>query len=158
MVQVPLIASVPPEREIVRGEVVVRVPPLQADEEEDETVKPVGKTSVNETPVRELPVLGLVSVNVSVLVLPVPMEVGEKLLERFGTVGRVQPVKVTSSMWNSALVFCAPTALMRNVVVLVPVVGAAYVIPYVPTVVVCHEPLEVEKPGLEVNAPESARL
>ena len=122
--QVPFAAIVPAEREIVRGAVVVSVPPPQAEDVEEETVNPDGKTSLNETPVKELPELGLVSVKVSVLVFPVPMEVGEKLLERFGTVGRVQPVKVTSSMWNSALVFCAPTAFIRNVVVLVPVEGA----------------------------------
>lgn len=125
IVQVPLAASVPLLKAIVRGAEAFNVPPLQAEDEEDETVRPDGKTSENETPVKELVALGFVSVNVSVLVVPVPMDVGEKLLERFGTVGRVHPVNVTSSMWNAALVFCAPTALMRNVVVLVPVVGTA---------------------------------
>ena len=93
------------------------------------TVSPEGRTSLNETPLRTAPVLGLVSVKVSVEVLPVPMEVGAKLLERFGTVGSVHPENVTSSIWNSALLFCAPTALIRNVVVLVPVEAAAYVMP-----------------------------
>ena len=122
IVQVPL-ANVP-LKEIVRGAVTVSVPPLQGEDVEDETVRPNGKTSENETPCKVVE-LGFVSINVSVLVVPVPMDVGEKLLERFGTVGRVHPVNVTSSIWNAALVFCAPTALMRNVVVLVPVLGTA---------------------------------
>src|SRR5260221_4089095 len=85
IVHVPLAAIVPPESEIVRGEVRVKVPAVQAVEVPDVTVKPDGSTSLNETPVKAVVVLGFVSVNVSVLVLPVPMEVGEKLLERFGT-------------------------------------------------------------------------
>ena len=104
IVHVPLAAMVPPVREIVRGDVSVNVPP-QAAVVDEVTVSPEGRMSVKETPVSEVSVLGFVSVKVSVAVLPVPMEVGEKLLERFGTVGSAQPAKVTSSMRNSPLVF-----------------------------------------------------
>ena len=86
IVQLPLAASVPPESEIVLGEVVVSVPP-HAAEDELETVKPDGSTSENETPVRAFPELGLLIVNVSVLVLPVLIEVGEKDLESVGGLG-----------------------------------------------------------------------
>lgn len=96
IVQVPLAAIVPPESEMVRGEVLVNVPVVQTVVEPDVTVSPEGSTSENETPAKA-EVLGFVSVNVSVLVLPVPIEVGEKLLERFGTVGLGQPVKVILS-------------------------------------------------------------
>src|SRR5262245_22140389 len=71
MVHVPLAASVPPEREIVRGEVSVSVPVVQAVDVPDVTVRPEGRTSEKETPVRAVVVFGLASVNVSVLVLPV---------------------------------------------------------------------------------------
>ena len=126
IVQVPLAAIVPPEREIVLGEVLVSVPVVQAVEVPDVTVNPEGKTSVNETPVKAVVVLGLASVNVSVLVLPVPMEVGEKLFERFGTVGRGQPVMVMLSRPTEALglLDAAPIALILKVVVPVPVVVA----------------------------------
>jgi len=125
MVQVPLAAMVPSVREIVRGAVRVSVPPLQAAEVDEATVRPAGRISEKETPVKEVPAFGFVNVKVSVLVVPVPMDVGAKLLERFGTVGRAQPVKVTSSMRSSPVAFWAPTALIRNVVVPVPVAGAA---------------------------------
>ena len=125
MVQVPLAAMVPPESEMVRGEVVVNVPVVQAVAEPEATVKPAGSTSENETPVKA-EVLGLVSVKVNVLVLPVPMLVGEKLLERFGTVGRGQPVMVMLSRPTEAfgLLDAAPIALILKVVVLLPVVVA----------------------------------
>ena len=152
----PLAASVPPESEMVLGEVRVKVPVVQTVAVPDVTVNPAGKTSVKETPFKDVVALGFVSVNVSVLVLSVPMDVGEKLLERVGTVGRAQPVNVTSSRCTSAFVFCAPTALIRNVVVLVPVVGAEKVIPYVPAVVVCQDPFDVENAVLELKVPESA--
>lgn len=126
IVQVPVAAIVPPEREIVRGDVVVSVPPLQADEEEVATVRPEGRTSEKETPVNDVLVLGFVNVNVNVLALPVPMLVGEKLLERVGTVGRGQPVMVILSSPSEAfgLLDGAPKALILKVVVLVPVVVA----------------------------------
>jgi len=116
MVQVPLAAMVPPEREMVLGEVLVSVPVVQAVEVPDVIVKPSGKTSVKETPVKELVELGFVSVNVSVLVLPVEIVVGEKLLDRVGTVGRAQPVMVMPSRYIVPVVteglppYCAPAA------------------------------------------------
>jgi hypothetical protein len=119
---------VPPEREIVRGEVKVKVPVVQAVELPDVTVKPEGSTSVNETPVKDVVVLGFVSVNVKVLVLPVPMEVGEKLLERFGTMGMGQPLKVMLSRPTEAPLSLAPLNIIRNVVVPVPVDEAVYVV------------------------------
>ena len=69
IVHVPLAAIVPPEREMVRGDVRVKVPVVQAVDVPDVTVKPEGKTSEKETPVSDVVVLGLASVNVSVLVL-----------------------------------------------------------------------------------------
>ena len=116
IVQVPLAAMVPPEREMVLGEVLVSVPVVQAVEVPDVIVKPSGKTSVKETPVKELVELGFVSVNVSVLVLPVEIVVGEKLLDRVGTVGRAQPVMVMPSRYIVPVVteglppYCAPAA------------------------------------------------
>ena len=105
IVQVPLAAIVPLVSAIVRGAVRVSVPPLQAAEVADATVRPEGRISEKETPVKEVPVFGFVNVKVSVLVVPVPIEIGEKLLERFGAVGRAQPVKVTSSIRSSPLAF-----------------------------------------------------
>ena len=152
IVQVPLAAMVPPLRAIVRGDVIVRVPVPQAAEEEEETVKPEGRTSVNETPVKEVPVLGFVSVNVSVLVLPVPMDVGEKLLERFGTVGRGQPLITMLSRSTVDVAFAGflVSAWIVNRVVLLPVVAAVAVAP------VCHEPLGVTTVVAAENAPPSA--
>lgn len=152
IVQVPLAAIVPPERVIVRGEVVVRMPPLQADEEEEETVRPEGKTSENEIPLNEVPVLGFVSVNVSVLVVPAPMEVGEKLLESVGTEGRAQPVITMLSSSNVDVGFAGflVSAWMVNLVVLLPVVAAVAVAP------VCQEPLVVTIAVADENVPPSA--
>ena len=115
---------VPPEREMVLGEVVVNVPVVQAVVDAEVTVKPDGRTSENETPVNDVVVLGFVIVNVNVLVLPVPIEVGEKLLERSGTVGAGQPVKVILSRPTEALLSLAPLKVIRNVVVPVPVAEA----------------------------------
>lgn len=152
IVQVPLAAIVPLEREIVRGEVVVRVPPLQAEEVAELTVKPEGKTSEKETPVSDVPVLGLVSVNVSTLVLPVPIEVGEKLLDRFGTVGRAQPVitMLSSNTVDVVLALFLVSAWIVNRVVLLPVVAAVAVAP------VCHDPFEVTMDVADENVPPSA--
>ena len=58
---------------------------------------PVGSTSVNARPLRAV-AFGFVSVNVSVLVLPVPSDVGEKLLDMVGTMGRGQPDMMISSI------------------------------------------------------------
>ena len=116
MVQVPLAAMVPPESEMVLGEVLVSVPVVQAVEVPDVTVKPSGRTSVNETPVNAVVVLGLVSVKVNVLELPVEMVLGEKLLLSVGTVGRAQPVMVMPSRYIVPVVteglppYCAPAA------------------------------------------------
>ena len=116
IVQVPLAAMVPPESEMVLGEVLVSVPVVQAVEVPDVTVKPSGRTSVNETPVNAVVVLGLVSVKVNVLELPVEMVLGEKLLLSVGTVGRAQPVMVMPSRYIVPVVteglppYCAPAA------------------------------------------------
>jgi hypothetical protein len=140
IVQVPLAAIVPPEREMVLGEVLVSVPVVQAVEEPDVTVKPSGRTSVNETPVKDVVALGFASVNVSVLVLPVPIEVGEKLLERVGTTGRVQPVMVMPSRYMVPVVteglppYCAPAANTLKYTVLFPELAVVAVIAFA-----CHE-------------------
>jgi len=116
IVQVPLAAMVPPESEMVLGEVLVSVPVVQAVEVPEVTVKPSGKTSVNETPVNAVVELGFVSVKVNVLVLPVGIVVGEKLLDKVGTVGRAQPVMVMPSRYIVPVVteglppYCAPAA------------------------------------------------
>jgi hypothetical protein len=128
IVQVPLAAMVPPEREMVLGEVLVSVPVVQAVVVPDVTVKPSGRISVNETPVKDVVALGFASVNVSVLVLPVPIVVGEKLLERLGTVGMGQPLKVMLSRPTEAPLSLAPLNIIRNVVVPVPVDEAVYVV------------------------------
>jgi hypothetical protein len=66
---VALAARVPPVRDIVLGEVVVKVPP-HAEELPETIVKPAGRTSENETPDKAVLVFGLVMVKVNVLVLP----------------------------------------------------------------------------------------
>ena len=105
IVQLALAASDPPDSEIVLGEVVEAVPPqVFVAAEPVGTVRPEGKTSENETPVKAVPVLGLAIVNVSVLVLPVTTEVGEKFFEMVGTVGLGQPVILTVSRNISVVV------------------------------------------------------
>ena len=99
IVHVPLAAMVPSESEMVLGEVVVNVPVVQAVVDAEVTVRPTGRTSENETPVKDVVVLGFVIVNVSVLVPPVEIVLGEKLLVRLGTVGRRQPVMVMPSRY-----------------------------------------------------------
>jgi hypothetical protein len=125
MVQFALAKSVPPEKEIVRGAVVVNVPP-QVEEEDDVTVNPSGKTSEKDKPLKDVVVLGFVTVNVKVLVLFCAIEVGEKLLLSVGAVGRGHPVIVTLSIPKEAsgLFEAAPIALILNVVVLAPVDAA----------------------------------
>lgn len=66
-VQLPLAAIVPPLNAITLGAVTVRVPPHCA-EVELVTVSPVGKVSVNATPVSIVPVFGFVMVKSSVVV------------------------------------------------------------------------------------------
>ena len=150
IVQVPLGASVPPEKEMVRGAVVVSVPP-HVDKEREETVNPEGNMSLNEIPPKEL-VLGLVIMKVSVLVFPVPIEVGKKLLERFGTVGSAQPVITMLSRYtvDVALALFLVSAWMVNLVVLLPVDAAVAVAP------VCHIPFVVAIVVAAENAPPSA--
>jgi len=99
IIQVPPSAIVPPEREMVLGEVLVNVPVVHAVAEPDVTVSPSGRTSENETPLKNVLVLGFVIVNVNVLVLPVPIEAGKKFLDRLGTVGRRQPLMVIPSRY-----------------------------------------------------------
>lgn len=152
IVHVPLNASVPPLKEIVLGAVTVSVPPLQAETVEEETVSPAGRTSEKETPVRDVPVLGFVNKNDSVLVLPVPMEFGVKLFDRFGTVGRGQPVITMLSRYTVDVAFALflVSAWMVNLVVLLPVEAAVAVAP------VCHEPFDVTIVVADEKAPPSA--
>jgi len=123
IVQLPPPESDPPENEIVRGFVLVSVPP-QTDEVPLETVNPEGRTSVNEMPLRDVLALGLVTVNVNVPVLPVLIVVGKKLLDMVGTVGRGQPVMEILSSPTEALLSFAPLKIIRKVVVPVPVEAA----------------------------------
>jgi hypothetical protein len=97
-------------------------------------------------------VFGFVRVKASVLVLPVPIEVGEKLLERVGRVGRGQPVMTTLSRYAVDVSF-APfrvSAWMVNLVVLLPVDAATAVAP------ACHDPFDVTTVVAVENAPPSA--
>ena len=131
--QDPLAANDPLASEIVRGEVVVTVPP-QADELPEATVKPAGKTSVKDIPLRAEAVFGFAIENVSVLVVPVPMLTGEKLLESVGGSGSKHPLMVISSKYIVPVVaeglplYCAPAAKIRKytvlaVLVVVPVMA-----------------------------------
>ena len=89
------------------------------------TTSPVGRLSEKLTPVNEV-LLGLVNVNVSVLLVPCPMVVGEKALERVGLVGRGHPVIVISSSKTEDVLLWLPLvcAVMRNHVLFRPVVSA----------------------------------
>jgi hypothetical protein len=137
---------------MVRGAVVVKVPAVQAAVDAEATVNPAGRTSENETPVKDVVVFGFVIVKVNVLVLPVPMEVGEKLLERLGTVGRAQPVKTILSRRTVEVVFAEfrVSAWIVKRVVLAPVVAAVAVAP------VSQEPLAVTTVVGAEKAPPSA--
>lgn len=138
IVHVLLAVMVPPESEMVRGEVRVKVPVVQAVEVPEVTVNPEGKTSEKETPVKEVVVFGFAIVNVNVLVLPVLTLVGEKLLDMVGTVGRGQPVIVMPSRYIVPVVteglppYCAPAANTLKYTVVLFVVAVVFVIP------VCH--------------------
>ena len=111
-------------------------------------VSPAGKTSVNETLLKAV-VLGFVSVNVNVLVLPVVMLAGEKLLERLGTMGSAHPVMVTSSRNIVAVVvpapgplYCAPTPItLKSTVPVLVVVAAIPVCQALPVLIVPVPPL-----------------
>ena len=111
----------------------------------------VGRSSVKFTLDIEV-VPGLVMMKVSVLVFPLPIEVGEKLLERFGTVGREQPVITILSRYtvDVALALFLVSAWMVNLVVLLPVTAAVAVAP------VCHKPFVVAMVVAAENAPPSA--
>ena len=89
-------ASVPPLNEMVRGAVVVSVPPHWV-EEPLVTVRPLGKVSVKLRAVNATPVFGFVTVNVKVDVAPIATELGEKALPMVAGVGVPQPVKVILS-------------------------------------------------------------
>lgn len=97
IVQEALAVSVPPPNEIVRGAVVVSVPPHCVDEAVT-TVSPLGSVSVKLTPVNATPVFGFVTVNVNVDVAPIATGFGEKALLRVAGEGVPHPVKVTLSM------------------------------------------------------------
>lgn len=96
IVQDALAASAPPPNEIVRGAVVVSVPP-HCVEEPVVTVRPLGSVSVKLTPVNARPVFGFVTVNVKMDVAPIATGFGEKALLIVAGVGVPQPVKVILS-------------------------------------------------------------
>ena len=123
MLQLPPADRDPPENEIVRGAVEVKVPP-QAAVVAFGTVKPKGIVSVNPTPVRALPTFGLTMAKVNALVFPLVIDKGEKTLERLGGFTRGQPRIMISSRYTPEVVLLAPTALILKVLVFVPVVAA----------------------------------
>jgi hypothetical protein len=69
-VQEPLAPTLAPVRLILFGAKVNKDPPPQATDPPVATVRPAGKPSVNPTPVRSVPALGLVMVKLSKVVLP----------------------------------------------------------------------------------------
>jgi hypothetical protein len=96
--------------------------------------KPTGRVSVKPTPVKADP-LGLVKANRRVLVPPCAIGEVRKLFERVGTTGRGHPLMVILSRRTEAVAwFPLVAAVMRNQVVLAPVVAA------VPVAAGCHEP------------------
>lgn len=112
----------------------VVVPPVSVPTEQDcvrplgvAIRSPVGRVSEKLTPVNAPVVVGLVSANVSALLVPRAIVVGEKLLESVGTTGRGQPLTMTSSTWTAEVALLAPMALIRKAVVVAPVVAALIV-------------------------------
>ena len=83
-VQLVFAASDPPVKVIVLGAVVVKEPPHVAVGPLLAIVKPLTRVSLKSIPLRALFRFGLVIVNVSVDVLPVKIEVGEKDLASTG--------------------------------------------------------------------------
>ena len=83
-VQLVFAASDPPVKEIVLGAVVVKEPPQIGVGALVVTVKPATSVSLKPIPLNAVLRFGLVIVNVSVEVLPVKMEVGEKDLAKTG--------------------------------------------------------------------------
>ena len=126
-------ASVPAAKEIVLGAAVVSVPPHCTDEP-PATVTPAGSVSMNATPLKADPTFGFVTVKLRVVEAPTATGSGEKLLVMVGGLGFVQPVKMIVSRYIGSVRPLAPTAFMRKVVVLVPVVAAGT------GPMVCHDP------------------
>jgi len=102
-------AQVPPQVEVAAGVAA--------------TCKPEGSASVNAAPVSAM-LFSLPRVKVSVEVAPTAIVVGLNALVSGGCCGTPQPVKTMLSMKNAAVTCRWPTALMRKVVVLEPVVAA----------------------------------
>ena len=115
----PPAARVPPDRAIVRGAVLVTVPPHPAAEP-PVTASPAGMTSVNATPVRStLPTAVLARVNSSTDVSPLTMGSLPKDLASMGAGGALkQPVKTMSSKSRFAPLWSllAPVAVNRKTV------------------------------------------
>ena len=83
-VQFVFAASDPPLNVTVLGAVVVSDPPQVVVGPLVATVNPAGRVSLKLMPLRRVPRLGLVIINVSVAVLPVKIELGENDLARAG--------------------------------------------------------------------------
>ena len=82
-VQLLFALSVPPLKLMVSGAEVIKVPPHCAVDE-SVTVTPEGRTSVKAIPFKVVLALGLVTMNLRLVVLPVWIGVGEKDLVRLG--------------------------------------------------------------------------
>ena len=95
------------------------------------TTTPEGRLSVNLTPDSDEERLGLLMVNVSVLVVPVPIVVGENALVIVGGLGgeagTAQPrmtISSSSSVGSLDAELCAPVPMTRKLVELAPVLAA----------------------------------
>ena len=137
MVQLAFAESVAPLRLIVEvPSVAVVVPPVREPDVQEGAVNPlgvainspVGNTSEKPTPVNAA-VPGFARVNRKVLVPPWIIGFVKKLFERVGSVrtGFAQPETTTSSRYTVEADLLAPTALMRNADVAVPVDAAVMV-------------------------------
>ena len=113
----PLAAMVAPVRAIPLGAVVVRVPP-QTVAEAFATVSPVGRVSVNATPVRDTALAaGLVIVNVKEVVAFSAIDEGLKTLAIDGgattliLAEAVPPVPPSVDVMLPVVLFCNPAAM-----------------------------------------------
>ena len=111
IVQLALAESVPPLTLMpVVPDIAVIVAPVNVPVVQEVTTpfgvatsSPVGKVSVNPTPVNAVEAFGLVRVNCRVLFVPRGIGDVRKDLESVGSTGRGQPVMITLSKYNAAV-------------------------------------------------------
>src|SRR6478672_9182243 len=138
-VQVPLAAMVPPEKlkEVfpAAGAKVGDPHPVVVAFGVAATCRPAGNESVKATPVRAVPVLGLVMVKVSVLTPPTAMGLGEKALAMLGGAATVRvsepvlPVPPLVEVTLPVVLTLAPAVVAVTATVTVQVPLAAMVPP-----------------------------